>query len=257
VIPNGNMSAWLLRLRLGILIGFGFSLGGRVEAGVVNDPSGDASGHAHAVSISGRLASGNLFLTATFSNGSLNPTNLGFIFGFDTDQNPNTGVQPPASFPLGADYSTYFNSAADPNNAMTSGACPISVPVTFGSNTLSLSIPLSALGNDDGIMGFGLIVGVPNGAMGFFPYDTVPNSASGGPLGGLTSPVPELKIRLNGGAVVVSWDARATNYVFESSPVLGTTAVWSGVTNNVTTAGGEASITNSNVGQMKFYRMRL
>lgn len=251
------MNAGLLRLHLGLLMGIGIGLGERVQAGVVNDPAGDASGHADVVSISGRFAHDNLFLTANFSNGTLNRTNVGFIFGFDTDQNPNTGVQPPADFPLGADYSVYFNSATDPNYAIVSGVSPIPVPVTFGSNTLSLSIPLSTLGNDDGIMGFGFIVGVPIGTMGFIPYDTVPNSASGGPLGGLTSPLPELKIRSNGDAVVLSWDARATNYVFESTPALGETALWSGVTNMVNIVGSEASITDSNVGQMKFYRLRL
>jgi hypothetical protein len=233
-------------------------LGDGVEAGVVADAVGDAMGYADAVSISARFASGNLFLAANFAEGSFNPTNLGFIFGFDVDQNLATGVQPPGSFPLGADASVYFNSADGTGLAYFGSFTvpPTWVPVVFGSNSLSLVIPLSVFGPDDGIMGFGFIVGIPNGTNGFFGFDTVPDSAMGGPLSGLTSPVPELKIRRDGTTNVVSWDARATDFALQSTPMLSASAVWTNATNAVTVTGIEATIRDTDSAPIKFYRMR-
>jgi hypothetical protein len=248
------MTAWFLLRRLGVLIGWSLGLGG-VEAGLVNDPAGDASGHADAVSISGRYSGGNLYLTANFSDGSLNPTNLGFIFAFDVDQNPATGVQPPAAFPLGAESSVYFNSAASSNRASLSGPFQWA-DVTFGSNSLSLVIPLATPGFGE-TMGFGFIVGVPEGTNGFVAFDTVPDSAWGGPLSGLTSPVPELKIRREGTSNVVSWDARATDYVLQSAPMFSPTATWTDATNAVIITNGEALIRDSDPPPIRFYRMRL
>ncbi len=260
MIPNheGKMSAWFLKLRLGMLLGFSLSFGKGVEAGLVTDPVGDATGHADAVSISARFARGNLFLTANFSEGSLNPTNVAFIFGFDVDQNPATGVPPPATFPLGAEASVYFNSAEGTGLATVGGytAPATRVPVTFGSNSLSLVVPLSAFGPDDGVMGFGFIVGVPNGTNGFFAFDTVPDSAMGGSLSGLTSPVPELKIRRNGPTNVVSWNACATDFVLQSTPTLSASAVWTNAINAVTVTGIEATIQDTDTSPTKFYRMR-
>jgi hypothetical protein len=225
---------------------------------VVTDPVGDASGFPDAVSISGRFWHGNLFLSATFKEGTMNRTNLGFMFGFDVDRNPNTGTQPPATFPLGAEGAVYFNAAANTNDAMlSSGPVFQRIKVNFGSNTLSLVIPLSSLGSSDGVMGFGFVVGVPNGTNSFFAYDTVPDSAENGPLSGLTSPIPELKIRRAGTAEIVSWDARATNYIFESSTDASPNAVWSAVTNEITVSNGEASVTDTSAAVRKFFRMRL
>ena len=221
---NGPVITFFSRRRLAAIC-LAAGLVRAVDAGLVNDPIGDASGHPDAISISGRFSGGNLFLTAAFSNGTLNPTNLGFMFGFDLDRNPSTGVQPPASFPLGAEATVYFSSAENLNDARLSTQSLFQrLRVTFGSNSLSLVIPLSSLGGGDGVMGFGFIVGVPDGTNGFFGYDTVPDSASGGPLSALTTPVPELRIRHEVGAAIVSWDARATDYSLESTPALSPSA---------------------------------
>jgi len=251
------MNARFLRLPLGIVLGFSLSFGAGVEAGVVTDPAGDAFGNADVISVSARFASGKMFLTANFSAGSLNPTNLGFIFGFDVDQNPATGTPPPA-FPLGADSTVSFNSAEGTDLAMVGGfIAPVSwVPVTFGSNSLSLVVPLSAFGPNDGVMGFGFIVGVPNGTNGFFAYDVAPDSVWNSPLTSLTSPIPELKIRREGITNVVSWDARATDFVLQSSPTLSASALWTNVANAVTVTGIEATIHDTDPAPVKFYRMR-
>lgn len=253
------MSKWFDRLQPGLLLGFSLSFGPLAEAGVVADPPGDAFGNADAVSISGRFAQGNLYVDATFSDGTLNPTNLGFIFGFDTDRNLTTGVQPPATFPLGSEVSVYFNSASSPDALLYSQFLVQLIRVTFGTNSLSLVLPLSSLGTPfgpaDGVMGFGFIVGVPNGTNGFFGYDIVPNSADGGPLTGLTSPIPELKIRREGNTNVVSWDARATDFVLQSASTLSASAVWIDTTNVVAITGIEAAIHDTDPAPMKFYRM--
>lgn len=251
------MNAWLLKFWLGLSIGFGVFLGEGVNAGVVNDPIGDASGHADAISISGRFSNGYLYLTANFKPGSLNSANLGFTFGLDLDRNTATGVQPPASFPLGADATVSFNSASNPTDAwLVTDMLFQRLKVLFGPNSLSLIIPLSSLGSY-GVMGFGFIVGVPNGTQDFVPYDTVPNSAWNGPLSDLTSPVPELKIRRDGSTNIVSWDARATDYFLQSATTLTPVAVWTDATNGVIITDGEAAIQDTVAAPLKFYRMRL
>jgi hypothetical protein len=70
----------LLLSRVFTLAAFALFIANTVKAEtIINDPIGDSSIYADVISISGGFGRGNLYLTATFSNGSLNRANLGFI----------------------------------------------------------------------------------------------------------------------------------------------------------------------------------
>jgi hypothetical protein len=136
-----------------------------------------------------------LFLEATFRPGTFDPSNLGFLWGLDTDLILATGVQPgPAFFPLGADFTIFFDYE---NNTTHAGVFKYSggglfmgvVPVLFGANSLSFTVPLSFLDNDNGVALFGLAVGTPIDANSFSPTDYTPDLPNR--LGGPTTPVPE------------------------------------------------------------------
>ena len=158
-------------------------------ATTITDPVGDASGHADVVALSGVYSQTSLFLFAQFQPGTLDPTNLAFFIGLDTDENPATGEQP--FFPIGSEFVVDFNSLASTSQAtiFQQDVGPVgSVPISFGTNFFSVTVPLSMLGNDDGAALFGLAEGVPTDASSFDAFDYAPDSARrGGPLGGPTS----------------------------------------------------------------------
>jgi hypothetical protein len=143
-------------------------------------------------SITGGFDSTSLFLRADFRPGSFNSSNLGFIWGLDTDLNPSTPVYPPSTiFPLGADYAVWFNTLGNTTQATVTNQFSGTkgyVPVSFGANSLNLTIPLSLLGGSNGTANFGLGVGVPTSSNSFTATDFTPNI--GNPLGGPTTPVP-------------------------------------------------------------------
>ena len=167
----------------------------------VFDPIGDASGTHDVIEINGGFTPSNVILSADFNTGTLNIENLGFIFGLDIDEDASTGLPSSfTSFPVGAEFSVFFHSQIDPVQAtifdlapsQTTGSVPVgNVPVSFTPNALSLSVPFTLLGNDDGPMNFGFIVGDPTSATGFDPFDTVPDGANNGPLVGPITLVPE------------------------------------------------------------------
>ena len=236
----------------------GQSLNGQT---VISDAVGDALGHADAIAISGGVARSNLYLTATFQNGTLNRTNLGFMFGLDTDRNPNTGTGPPASFPLGAEFTLFYASTLDTNSVTVSDNTNLLLaglaPVTFGSNTLSLTLPLSMLRSSNGVMNFGFICGVPVGTNGSFQaFDTVPNTAAGGPLGGPTSVIPELRIAPQGTNRVIRWTTAVTNYVLQAATRLGHTNQWTAMTNAVRIVNTENTVVDTATNKMRFYRLK-
>jgi PEP-CTERM motif-containing protein len=142
------------------------------------------------LSVSGSFHATTLYLSATFRSGTFVPGNLGFLFGLDTDLNPLTGVQPPATFPLGSDFNV-FGLASGGNPPSVASVIRIgvgfqgTVPVVFGTDAFSLAIPLALLGNDDGVANFGLAVGTPNSPSGFLLTDQ-----TSGPLSGPTTAVP-------------------------------------------------------------------
>ena len=158
-------------------------------ATIITDPVGDASGHADVVALSGVYNQTSLFLSTQFQPGTLDPTNLAFFIGLDIDENPATGEQP--FFPIGSEFVVDFNSLASTSQAtiFQQDVGPVgSVPISFGTNSFSVTVPLSMLGSDDGAALFGLAEGVPTDASSFDAFDYVPDSArGGGPLGGPTS----------------------------------------------------------------------
>jgi len=152
---------------------------------VITDPSGDASIH-DILSVSGGFDSSNLYLGANFQPGTLNSSKLSFWWDLDTDLNPNTGWP----MGLGTDYYVSFNSLSNTTYATVGTPLdgPIgSVSVSFSTNSLNLSVPLSLLGGSNGTANFGLGVGVQAGSNQFILTDQAPDADI---LGGPTSPVP-------------------------------------------------------------------
>jgi len=134
-----------------------------VATTTLSDTANDSSIH-DILSISGGFDATTLFLNATFRTGTLDLNNLGFMFGLDTDLNSATGVSSPAFFPLGADFTVFFDYLVDTTQAQVyqiEGGLQGTVPVSFGVDAFDLSVPLSLLGYDDGITMFGLAVGTP------------------------------------------------------------------------------------------------
>ena len=157
-------------------------------ATTITDPVGDATGHADVVALSGVYNQTSLFLSAQFQPGTLDPTNLAFFIGLDIDENPprennhsfhRLRVRRRLQFTRSTSQATIFQQDVGPVG---------SVPISFGTNSFSVTVPLSMLGNDDGAALFGLAEGVPTDASSFNAFDFVPDSARrGGPLGGPTS----------------------------------------------------------------------
>ncbi len=167
------------------------------------DPINDASGFHDITSISGGYTHTNMILTANFRAGTLHPNNLGFTIGLDTDLNASTGTQPP-NYPVGQDFSLFFNSQTSATTASLSGIVGPAIPVSFSTDSFSLSIPLSRLGNDDGIAKFCFLVGnpLPSGAIQIF--DFAPDTAGGGALGGPTTFIPEPSTMVLAGLGIVA-----------------------------------------------------
>jgi hypothetical protein len=189
-------------------------LAGSAGATTLVDPTGDSSSH-DATSATGVYSSMRWTLSATFDPGTLNPSDLGFAFGLDVDQNPGTGVPTLGSggqdyvFPIGAEVYVFYHVTVDPTHArvflwvssLEENRLATMVPVLFGANSIQVSVPLSLsadLGGgmthvvaDDGLAFFGFAVGEPSSPTVFTPHDFVPDGADDGPLGGPTSRVPE------------------------------------------------------------------
>ena len=158
------------------------------------DPTGDVTGTHDIERIEGAFDFTHLFLNATFETGTLDVGNLGFIFGLDIDEDASTGLQP-TSFPVGADFTVFFNALGDPNQAGVFNTSTLqtvgNVSVNFAPDAFSLSVPLSLLGDDDGRMNIGLVSGDPTDGTSFQALDTAPDNIRIGPLVGPTTFVPE------------------------------------------------------------------
>jgi hypothetical protein len=135
-------------------------------------------------------------MSATFQPGTLNHQDLGFDFRFDIDQNPLTGSQEDRL--RGVDYWVWFNTSANPSEGQVWLMSPYTqvgtVPVSFEQDSLSIRVPLSLLGNDDGILNFGFSVGEPssfNPQHSFTIFDDAPNYVTGMTLTTATTLIPE------------------------------------------------------------------
>jgi RNA polymerase sigma factor (TIGR02999 family) len=60
--------------------------------------------------------------------------------------------------------------------------------------------------------------------------------------GGPTTPIPELRIDRSGGALEVRWPVTATNYVLEAVDQLGSAAIWSPVTDTISSVGADGRL---------------
>jgi hypothetical protein len=104
---------------------------------------------------------------------------------------------------LGADFTIFFSSLGDPTQAQVNQigvGFQGSVLVSFGTDSFDLSVPLSLLGNDDGIAMFGLAVGIPTLSDQFNPTDFIFDDYSlGGPTSAVAVPEPTSLLLLGSG----------------------------------------------------------
>jgi hypothetical protein len=190
------------------------------RAGFVVDPSGDVfnSGAIDIVGIDTTLSSGSVQFVINFASvvsaPSASATNG--LFGFidlDTDQNSTTGGIAPWGAPLvgGNNWINYFvppNSGPPPVPGpliglgdefyvhltsellhpgfvdVISTSTDVStglVAITYGGNSISFSIPLSLIGNDNGLVNYGALVGVFSGATDRFVNGALPASTGTAP----------------------------------------------------------------------------
>ena len=129
------------------------------EATIVSDPAIDSTGRDF-TQITGSYDNQNVFFTATFRQGTLLRDGLGFSIYLNTDMNSATGTGG-----IGVDYSIFFH---EPTGTTATGAFVTKTvggiqtgvaPVNFATDFLSVAVPLSWLGNDDGVMQFTDLVG--------------------------------------------------------------------------------------------------
>jgi hypothetical protein len=71
-----------------------------------------------------------------------------------------------------------------------------------------------------------------------------------------TASAPQLKWKLAGSQLTLSWPAEATGYSLEYSTALGAAANWSSATNPVTVSGSNNQVTLSVAGKTGYFRLR-
>jgi hypothetical protein len=132
----------------------------------VTDPAGDAgAGNPDLVSGTASAGNGNLTLSLQFAPETFDPATTHALFDLDIDENPATGFQGidnggHDTGVLGVDYLVFMGSASEAGNATIlrfngEGFTTVgTVPVSFSTDGMSVVIPLSLLGNDDGQMTF-------------------------------------------------------------------------------------------------------
>jgi hypothetical protein len=136
----------------------------------------------------------NLYIATTFTgpvseSGAGNPFDLYGYIDLDVDQNPGTGVQANTDIwggasGIGMDY--FLNIAdglPDGQIQLVDSAFTVigNVPIIFGANSFSSTVPLALLGADDGLVDYAAIFGGIGG-----PDDFIPNQGFG-----TSQPVPE------------------------------------------------------------------
>lgn len=126
-----------------------------------------------------------LVFSASVVSPLVDPQNAVYaVVDLDTDQNPATGVEPDADFirqgagssGIGADYEIDLVDV-NPDSSFsvfdTTSAVVGTVRATFAGRTLSLRVPLTMLGNDDGLLDV-----VADAYAQTEPTDVVPNNGS-------------------------------------------------------------------------------
>ena len=159
----------------------------RSHGTTTTDPTGDTyNGGQHDItSFSAYYTATELIITVEFA-GTISPRDSGLpnaVFGFidfDTDQNPATGMSSnvdtwsPYTTGLGVDYfvylSGYVSATGDTPVSDDTGTEVGRAPVSFTSNSFTVTVPLSLIGGDDGIVDTATVLGTPGE-----PTDACPN----------------------------------------------------------------------------------
>lgn len=127
---------------------------------IISDPIGDAGLGPDIVSIAGGYDATNLYLSASFAPGTLNLSNLSLWFLLDTDTNTATGLSTGSA---GEDYVVSYKSSFSwegPTNIQGPTGTLFWAPFQthLFPNKIVFTVPLSLLGNDDGVVNFGAVV---------------------------------------------------------------------------------------------------
>jgi len=168
----------------------------KVSAVTISDPIGDvrignpAVAAADIVSFEVIYDANNLYLTTVFAPGTFDINDYRFLLYLDTDQNPGTGANPIGiGSTLRTDIGVDFDLRSDTDdrgggfgplgvaNIVQWGVGVVnSVPINFGIDSISLSIPLAFIGNDDGAVNY--IVEILDSRKDGFAqnYDIAPDS---------------------------------------------------------------------------------
>jgi hypothetical protein len=154
-----------------------------VVAVILVDPAGDTlsgpAGPTKAIdllSVRGEYVRDSLFLNLNFADAVTGATSIAGWIEIDIDENVATGIASAAnaydaSVALGVDYTILLapsdrssvnivNTATQKNTALT---------ITFSENSMTIHVPMSALGNDDGNFSFAGLVGTADRATDVFP----------------------------------------------------------------------------------------
>ena len=120
---------------------------------IVTDPIGDG-GIADIKEIRGRIFNENLEIEYGFADGVPLDSIIAFLF-LDIDRDPMTGFFDPAFFnDIGVDYYIVYDPLFSGNEIFIYDTLGLVGTQTFqlNANSISFSVPLSLLGNDDGEM---------------------------------------------------------------------------------------------------------
>ena len=150
---------------------------------VIDDPDDDSLGDVEVTAIRGGSDNAEMSVAIDFDLDTPMDEPAGYLF-LDTDQDPETGYPPEelAGLPeqdIGLDYFADLFSIHDPDNPVvlvwdSNFELVAEVPALIEGQTLSFSIPLTALGNDDGSADVASVIG------DFFePLDWAPDEGHG------------------------------------------------------------------------------
>jgi len=216
------------------------------------DPAGDAPQFTNLVTASAKVANGEVKFSVRYFPGDFSPTKSALDISLDTDQNPATGHPGIASSGtidsavLGADYivemggSNYgslayvYKYTGPPINTFTFIG---SKTVQFFSDGMDVSIPLSMIGNDDGLLNFKVVSQVDLGGGGYTGIaDVMPDAGllpATSVSAGAEIVAPQAGSVIAGSAVTFTWSAAS-----------GASGYWL----DVGTAQGQGTIFGQNVG---------
>jgi len=173
------------------------------RADLIVDPTGDTFGtgavQLDITSINATFSGSNITFSVFFSGpisapSALAPNSVGGFIDIDTDQNTATGdvpfinvFSPGPPIALGQDFFVeLFSETIHPGSVDVFRTLPDTVvgtaPIVFTSTSFSVTVPLALLGNDNGLLNYGVIIGTFAE-----PTDRAPN----GTAPATSQPIPE------------------------------------------------------------------